>query len=250
VTPAVVVDVGNTRIKWGRCIQGSVVEVCSLPGDDPAAWSAQAECWGLSSPIPWAVSGVAPARRDRLADWLRQRGDRVRVIDDPAELPLRVLVPWPGGVGVDRLLDAVAANSRRTPGRPAVLIDAGSAVTVDHLDENGSFTGGVILPGLRLMAQALHDYTALLPLVEPPRQIPPVPATDTRSAVEAGVFWTAAGGIRALVGEYARRPGPPPEVFLTGGDAELLNRQLSDVVDHSWPAMTLEGVRLSVEALP
>ena len=93
----------------------------------------------------------------------------MRVLQYAGELPLRVELEKPDHVGIDRLLDAVAVNSRRAPGVPAVIIDAGSAVTVDLVDGAGAFRGGAILPGLRLMAKSLHDYTALLPLIELPR---------------------------------------------------------------------------------
>jgi type III pantothenate kinase len=170
------------------------------------------------------------------------------VIDDPGPLPLRVLLERPDHVGIDRLFDAVAANSRRPAGTPAVVVDAGSAVTVDWLDETGAFRGGAILPGLRLMAQALHDYTALLPLIEPPRDIPPLPGTATPPAVAAGIFWAVVGGIEVLIRRYAEGAGVRPDAFLTGGDAPVLHRALPRL--HLWPAMTLEGIRLTAEALP
>ncbi len=137
--PDVVVDVGNSRIKWGLCGSQAVRETCSLPPDDPAAWEQQRRQWGLESQCQWIVTGVHPPRRGRLTEWLRQCGQRVSVFDDPKDLPLRVLVARPDHVGMDRLFDAVAANSRRTAGVPAVVIDAGSAVTVDLLDGYGAF---------------------------------------------------------------------------------------------------------------
>src|SRR5205085_7856667 len=109
--------------------------------------------------------GVHPARRQRLADWLLARGDEVEVVVSPGRLPLATALPQPEKAGIDRLFNAVAVNSRRRPNAAAVVVDAGSAVTVDLVDEHGVFRGGAILPGLRLMAQALHDYTALLPAV-------------------------------------------------------------------------------------
>jgi type III pantothenate kinase len=248
MTPAVVVDVGNSRVKWGRCADGAVAEAASLPPDDPAAWLAQLERWRLLGPIAWALTGVHPQRRDQLAGWLRAQGHTVRLIDDPAELPLRVLLERPDHVGVDRLLDAVAANSRRRTGTPAVVIDAGSAVTVDLVNADGAFVGGVIMPGFRLMAQALHDYTALLPLVPPPTQPPPVPGVSTPRAVEAGVYYSVVGGVRALLARYREAVEATPQVFLTGGDGLLLHRVLTEA--QLWPLMTLEGIRLAAEALP
>jgi type III pantothenate kinase len=248
MTPDLVADVGNTRIKWGRCAGGAIRESISLPPDE-GAWSEQAGRWGLSSPGHWAIAGVHPARRDHLADWLRRRGDEVRFFDDPGLLPLRVLLERPDRVGIDRLLDAVAANSRRVPGIPAVVIDAGTAVTVDWLDGTGAFRGGAIMPGLRLMAQALHDYTALLPLVEAPRRMPALPGNATRPAIEAGIFWAVAGGVRGLVEAYEEGAGTAAQVFLTGGDAAVIQTVLGPWgVNTYWPDMTLEGIRLTAEA--
>ncbi len=246
-TPDIVADVGNSRVKWGRCGGGAVVESVSLPPDDAEAWTAQLARWGPAGPLTWAVAGVHPARRDRLAGWVRARGDAVEVIDAPARLPLRVLLEHPERVGIDRLLDAVAANSRRRPGTPAVVIDAGSAITVDWLTDDGAFAGGAILPGLRLMARALHENTALLPLIEVPTAAPPLPATTTRAALEAGVYWAAAGGVRAVIERLAAASLRRPDVFLTGGDGPLLHAQLGLGV-LLWPDMTLEGIRLTAEA--
>jgi type III pantothenate kinase len=245
MTPDVVADVGNTRIKWGRCSADAVVEAVSLPPDDVGAWERQAETWRLPRPTAWAVAGVHPARRDRFVDWLRQRGNVVMVLEDWRSLPLAVRVSAPESVGIDRLLDAVAVNALRQRGRPAVVIDAGSAVTVDWIDETGAFAGGAILPGMSPMGKALHDNTALLPLVDTPKHVPPaVPGTTTATAIEAGVFWAVAGGVWALVAAYSRRFDASPEVFLTGGDAALLAAAKLGPA-HLVPLLTLSGLRLA-----
>lgn len=246
--PVAVADVGNSRIKWGRCDADGVRDVRSLPPDDVVAWESQLRSWALPPQCQWIVTGVHPVRRERLADWLRQNGQRVIVLDDPQYLPLRVLLPRPEHAGIDRLLDAVAANSRRSADVAAAIIDAGSAVTVDLLDQEGAFVGGAILPGLRLMAQSLHDHTALLPIVDPPSQPPIGPGTDTRSAIELGIFWSVVGGIEAIVRQYRLHCDSPVELFLTGGDGFLLHSVLPEIP--LWPEMTLEGIRLSAEALP
>jgi type III pantothenate kinase len=248
MTPDVVVDVGNSRIKWGRCGPGAVVESVALPPASPEDWQRQLHRWGITGSLTWALAGVYPARMRQLGQWLTRRADVVRVIDDPRELPLRVALERPDHVGIDRLMDAVAVNGRRDAARPAVVIDAGSAVTVDWLDEEGTFQGGAILPGFRLLAQSLHDYTALLPLIEAPRKPPPLPGQSTPAAIEAGVYWSAAGGIAALIAAYGQRVGREPEVYLTGGDALALLPALPSA--RHWPEMTLEGIRLTAEVLP
>jgi type III pantothenate kinase len=182
-----------------------------------------------------------------LAEWARSHGDRVVEIVHAGQLPLRTELAHPERVGIDRLFDAVAANSRRGPGVPAVIIDAGSAVTVDAVDASGAFLGGAILPGMRLMGEALHDYTALLPRVGVPQLPPDWPGKDTESAVAAGIYWAVAGGGRTLLDRWSASLSVKPRVFLTGGDGPRLASAFPEA--EIWPAMTLEGIRLSAEAI-
>jgi type III pantothenate kinase len=238
MNPDVVVDVGNSRIKWGLCDANGVTAMVSLGPDDAAAWTEQTERWELRPGRSWILAGVHPARRDALADWLKQRGDEVRMIDSSRQLPLKVELAEPEKVGLDRLLNAVAANVVRYPARPAVIIDAGSAVTVDYVDANGAFRGGAILPGFRLMAQALHDHTALLPVVTIDRA-PAVLCTNTTAAMQAGIFWSIVGGLRTLT-EKLGSGGTPTEVFLTGGDAGKIAPELQGC--RLVPTLTLDGI--------
>jgi type III pantothenate kinase len=244
----IVVDVGNTRIKWGRCEATQVIDCASLPPDDLPAWQVQLQAWG-GGPWSWAVSGVHPARRDRLLAWLQESGQRARLIDNPEDLSLTVAVERPDHVGIDRLLNAVAANARRERGQAAAIVDAGSAVTVDFVDQSGIFRGGAILPGFRLMAKALHDYTALLPVVEVSAD-PPVPAPSTIPAMQAGILHAVVGGARSLVSRLQQQVGAAANlhVFLTGGDSGLIKLERDWLVTR-WPAMTLEGIRLTANAL-
>lgn len=252
--PDLVADVGNSFIKWGRCADGAVVEQAYLQPDDPDGWQVQREAWDCGTPVAWAVAGVHPQRRDSLLKWLRRNGETVLLLDSAAKLPLGVHVDHPDRVGIDRLLDAVAANALRRADVPAIVIDAGSAVTIDWVDAAGAFAGGSIMPGLRLMAEALHDYTALLPLLQV-HEPAPLPARSTTTAMEAGIFWAVAGGIRAicerLAGEHRE-----VDVFLTGGDAGKLEGNLRETLPAPLaaslrvvPGLTLEGIRLAAEAL-
>jgi type III pantothenate kinase len=255
--PNVVIDIGNTFIKWGRCADAAVLERVSLPPNDFATWNAQAKLWNLPTPAIWALASVQPERCTRLIDWLNQRGDRFLVLDTFTKLPLNVLVAEPDCVGIDRLLDAVAANAAKRRGAAAVVIDAGSAVTVDWVDAEGRFGGGTIFPGLRLMAQTLHDHTALLPLIEIKMRAP-LPGTSTPAAMAAGVFRAVVGGIRTITEELAPFHSiDMVDVFLTGGDAALLETPLRESLVaplslhlHHVPLLTLEGIRIAAEALP
>jgi pantothenate kinase type III len=135
----------------------------------------------------------------------------------------------PETVGADRLAHASAAWER-THG-PCVVVSMGTAITIDVVNRRGEFVGGLIAPGLRLMARALHEHTALLPEVEPARRASPV-GRHTKDALRAGISFAAEGLIRTAL---ARSRG---RVFGTGGDAPLF-RDLFDVVV---PDLALEGV--------
>ncbi len=245
----IVADVGNSRMKWGRCDDRQVVDAVALPLDDPAAWEA---CWKRfvgPEPLIWVVAGVNPDRIAQLVEWLNSRATKISILDSYQRLPIALAVDHPERVGIDRLLNALAAKSRDRAGRPAALVDAGSAVTVDWLDAEGVFRGGAIFPGLRLMARALHDYTARLPAVEVVSPVPNPPAPATEPAIAAGIHGAVVGGIAYLVRRMAAALRADPVVYLTGGDASLLAPAL-DVPFELWPNMTLEGIRLTARNAP
>src|SRR5436190_12884198 len=125
-----VADIGNSRIKWGLCAGSGIAAVAALAPDDPDAWLRQWQEWSLAEST-WVIASVAPQTRDRFAHWLRDRASGVRIIDSFRDIAIDVAVDHPERVGLDRLLDAVAANERRAAGQNALIVDAGSAVTVD-----------------------------------------------------------------------------------------------------------------------
>ena len=135
-------------------------------------------------------------------------------------------------VGADRLAQASAAWARAKG--PCVVVSMGTAITIDVVTARGEFKGGLIAPGLRLMARALHEHTALLPRVEPARRRAAL-GRDTREAIEAGVSFAAEGLIRAALAQHRGR------VFGTGGDAPLFR----DLFDELVPGLGLEGIARS-----
>jgi type III pantothenate kinase len=249
-----VADVGNTRIKWGLCGADGIERAASLP-DDPDVWRKQLSEWRLTGAQQWALAGVDPRRRDQLAEWLKQSGHQVRVFDHFSQLPLQLRVDAPEKVGIDRLLNVLAAKALVPANTPAAVVDVGSAVTVNLLDESGAFGGGSIFPGLRLMAEALHDHTAMLPLVKVTEYPTVMPAKSTEPAIAAGIYWAVVGGIAALVRELHRSvPGVEPlPVFLTGGDAAVIAGDLPDRDLCRYelrPMLTLEGIRIAANHSP
>jgi type III pantothenate kinase len=147
-------------------------------------------------------------------------------------------------VGQDRLLNALGAYWRSR--QACIVIDAGTAVTVDFVDGEGTFHGGAIAPGLRMMADALHEKTAALPRVEVspallrPAGEPPF-GRNTPEAISLGVTSMVLGLVHLLIDRYADFYEAYPRVIATGGDAPLLFEN-DALVEHIVPDLTLLGM--------
>jgi len=251
MTPDVVVDVGNTRIKRGvRGTDG----VFTFDYFDPEWLNFEGlpRSLDVADRPKWVVAGSHPERLAELVRWAR--GDLVNVVEITSyeQLPLELDVDQPEKVGLDRLLGAVAANRLRTPGRAAVTVDVGTATTVNLIDSNGTFTGGLILPGVRLMLQSLHQNTSKLPLVESDRRRfanRTFPGKSTEDAIRVGVSYAIAGAVRLAL-DHAKVGEQYPELFLTGGGATLIADLLADYHPRQIPTLVLDGLVITAESLP
>lgn len=254
MTPDVVVDIGNTRMKWGVCSGNEVEQVIRLPLDDTTAWDAAF----AQLPPPqrfarqWAVASVNPPALLRFVQWSYNSGGTA-VFEDHTLLPIRVNVDEPEKVGLDRLFGAIAARAMTPAGVPAITVDIGTAVTVNLIDAAGVFQGGAIFPGPRLMARALHDFTAKLPFCEPTNSYEDfaAPGKNTGDAIRTGVLAALGGGVANLTSALAEQSAVQPWMYVTGGGSHLLN-----LLDLSWiaerkavPTLTLEGIRIAAEGL-
>lgn len=237
------IDVGNTRTKFGLFADpGAALARSALPEcartlavlhGDAFPWSELAS-W-LSLPhLPTAravVAGVKPAIVERLLEeWPDSLGwPRPSVIALAADLPLEVRLEFPDRVGIDRLLDAVAVNVIRPAATPAIVVDSGTATTVNLITSDGAFAGGAILPGLELSARSLHQHTAFLPLVPMDElRVPGVPVlgTDTPAAMRSGLLYGQVGAVAELIARLSRGLPTAPLVVITGGSGETLAAHL------------------------
>jgi type III pantothenate kinase len=254
--PIVAVDIGNNRIKLGwfdsAGPQGlpQPADFMQIAGESPDL--DRIANWLGARQASWWIGSVNRPTTSRLVEWIRDCGQPMPVtLLAAGDLPLEVKVERPDRVGIDRLLDAVAANRLRAPDRPAVVVDVGSAITVDLISPEGVFFGGSIAPGISMSARALHAFTDFLPLVEASELAAPPPAlgVSTITAMRSGLFWGAVGGIRELVARLSADFAQPPEVFITGGAGLAVAELLGCEVRHV-PHLTLAGIALVVLASP
>ena len=250
--PLIAVDIGNNRIKLGRFErfpgEGLPVPTHTLHiADNTAsldpigAWLADASPCGS-----WWIGSVNRPATTRLVNWLRIHEQRCITLVAAGDLALRVELARPDMVGIDRLLDAVAANQLRDPDRAAVIVDIGSAITVDLLSRDGVFRGGAIAPGIAMSARALHEFTDLLPQIDMLElgAAPPPLGTSTPDAMRSGLFWGAVGTIRELVGRISQHLPGPPQLFLTGGAGPAVASLLGAETQHV-PHLTLAGIAVA-----
>jgi type III pantothenate kinase len=246
--PLLAVDIGNSSVKIGRFDplpdQGLPQPADLFQYQTEEALPAALKDWLPSLPCTWRIASVQRDGRRRLASWINQHrpADRVKVLSH-TDLPIAVQVDYPERVGLDRLAAAVAANVLREPRRSAIVVDAGSAITVDLVDAAGAFQGGAILPGFKMSAEALFSAADLLPLalLEPLSDPPSAIGKNTDAAIRSGLFWGAVGAVRELIDRVGREQSPAPQVFITGGDLRRLAEQLENSVEFV-PHMVLAGI--------
>jgi type III pantothenate kinase len=242
----VVVDLGNSRLKWGRLgADGRLVETIALPLGRPRAWGAAWEKWSrdVSGPSAWAISSVNPPVADRLGRFVDERGEAsVRWFRSAAEVPVRHALEHPETAGADRAFAALAAGDLMPRGRSGLVVSCGTAITVERITDQGLWQGGAIAPGPGLAARALHLHTALLPAVELRGVLPPTWGSSTRPAMEAGVFWGSVGAVRELLTRYCADLGGDPWIIWTGGDAALFAGAVAGTGAHIEPDLVLIGI--------
>jgi type III pantothenate kinase len=249
----VVVDIGNSNARFALveptfdllpiCRSPVSIETASLntealdrlvaelqPGDDP-----------------WIVGSVQQQATQDFAGWFRSRFEPSRLhVLQPTDIPIRVCLPQPTSVGMDRLAAAFAAARLKPATLSAIVIDAGTAVTIDAVNAQGAFLGGTIRPGMALGLRSLASHTNQLPLLQVPR-IPPSESmigTDTQDAMMRGIYWGDVGAIALIVTRMQDELSGQSVVYLTGGGASLIQRHLP--FPTGWyPDLVLQGLALA-----
>jgi type III pantothenate kinase len=254
----VALDVGNTKISLGIVLSGDVTSARSAPtrGNRTAAGleatliSLLAEDGAALDKVEVILlASVVPSVTAAVADLARTRSMRV-IVGDHTNIPIAVRVDEPAAVGHDRLVNAFAAGALY--GRPAIVVDLGTATTLDVVAPDGAFLGGAIAPGLGLGLEALAEQTAQLPRV--PLEVPDTAiGTNTVSAIQSGAVLGYFGLVKELVRRITSELGTKPKIVLTGGLSALPWAQQLPNVDAIDPLLTLRGLALvyrEVLALP
>lgn len=251
-----VIDIGNTNITLAL-VQDGVLQPARRLTTAPLATTDELELelagmigldgLGLAQVDAIAVASVVPALTATIEE-IATRREIALLVASAGTVPLAIRIDRPGEVGADRIVNALAAA--RLYGTPAVIVDFGTATTVDCVGPDGAYVGGAIAPGLELGLEALAARTAKLPRIElrtPDHAI----GRDTVSAMQAGTvfgYQALASGLLARVrDELAEMAGCSPEAvhaILTGGLASAPWAHGVEGVDAIDPDLTLEGLTI------
>jgi len=239
------IDSGNSFIKWALATDESFIIESSCPSME--AHSLQ-EMWKrYDAPDRVIVSNVAG---QNIASEIRKAATSLWQLDAEFIVSSKNCCGLTNSycklehLGVDRWMAMVAAHQKAKDS--VIVVDCGTAVTIDLVNKNGLFIGGVILPGLNTAFQSLRADTDVVEDISSiKRDVSPV-AQSTENGVAAGVLLGLAGGIERVVREQSSLIDHAPAVFMTGGDAEKLAPYLA-IVAVLQPDLVLQGLRIFSE---
>jgi len=244
------IDIGNTNIVIG-VFEGEKVRATWRLGTD--VHKLEDEYAGLFSNL-WSLKGISFEDIDSaiiassvpplvtVFDELCKRylGVTPMVVGPGVKTGVRIALENPREVGADRVVNAAAAH--HLYGGPLIVIDFGTATTLDAVSEDGDYLGGAIAPGIGISAEALFKAAAKLPrveLVRPPKAI----GRSSVAAMQSGLIFGYVGLIEGIVARMQKELGGEAKVIATGGLADVIASEAS-VVDALEPDLTLIGLRL------
>ncbi|MBD3243479.1 MAG: type III pantothenate kinase [Chitinivibrionales bacterium] len=246
--PVLAIDIGNSMAKVGvvdthswRCRARLSFTTATLEEHFAHAVEELSTVFSGERGVPVAVANVADASVNEIERMLagKHLGPLIMVAYDPT-LPLSFAYQDPSTLGADRIANAFYCRQSRS-GRDAIMIAAGTAVTVDLITAEGRFAGGAILPGPGTQLHSLHAAAAALPEVLPAGVQDLRPGTTTESCMTVGVLASVAGGIERLVEQFSMDCDEQPDLIATGGAWPLVARLLKATCTHV-PDATLIGI--------
>ena len=250
-------DVGNTEITIGL-FAGAELErswrVTTHPSRTADEWAALLRAFFSQSGLDITdvdrsiIASVVPSHTEALADGLLDAtGTTALIVGPESPLPIRLDVDEPATVGADRVVNTLAAS--RLFRVDTIVVDFGTATTLDCITKDGRFLGGIIAPGVKTAGENLVRKAAKLSATE---LHPPARALGKRSdeCIRAGLVYGTAdavdGMVRRLKAEWPTRE--VPRVIATGGYAALIAKHSTEI-EEVHPDLTLQGLRLAAELL-
>lgn len=222
-TMNLVVDIGNTKVKAAVFESDTLVSFLSFEESDFEQFitSFQKE-YSITACI---LSSVKKDERgihkilEEIPFFLR--------LDHTTQIPFVNLYRTPTTLGIDRIA-LVAGATDQYPNQNALIIDAGTCITYDFVNQNSEYLGGAISPGIQIRYRSVHDYTSKLPLLSTSEDFV-VTGDSTESAIHSGILNGVTQEIQGVINQY-KDEYPDLTVILTGGDIKFLSKQLKNSI--------------------
>lgn len=249
----IAVDIGNTNIDIGLFLEGEEQFIKSIPGQSRTKLTDCLKSAWQKIPIAESskdkkrngvivVSSVKPAWTKLVQQIVKDNlGEKVYIVGKDIPLPMTLWVDEPGKVGTDRVVSAAAAYA--VVEDAVVVADFGTAVTIDLVDENGVFLGGVICPGFEISAKALQENTAQLPKAKVSKPKAPY-GKNTTEAINCGLYYSAIGTLEEVIRRYAEKIDRWPQTVITGAAARTIKDDCN-FIDSFVPNLVVKGIVLA-----
>ena len=244
-----IVDIGNTNILFGNVLAGELISqmrietsvIVNIQQDNISSDLADLKNF-LSDSKSIIIAGVVPNAQYALTNFIKTIRDDLKIVElqtSDLEKFISFTLDKPSEVGDDRIINAIAAVKLYDP--PLVIVDFGTATTLDVVDMNGNYAGGLICPGVKLSIKSLSDGTALLPQIEfkKPTQLI---GKDTIHAMESGVYWGYISLIEGLIDKLKKENDClNAKTIATGGLSKLFAKDLN-CINYFENDLTLNGL--------
>lgn len=226
-----VVDCGNSSAKVGIFDEYNLLETHTFSTQDELRNFLQ-----NYSAVNFIVSSVAEDPKT-ISEWAAHV-ERKYILNSWLPLPIKNKYSTPGTLGVDRIAGVCGAY-QKFQGSHCLVIDAGTCITYDFLDRDGSFLGGAISPGLMMRFEAVHTFTSKLPLVGPVEKAKLI-GDSTESCIQSGIVNGLTEELNGIINRYQEK-FEDLKVILCGGDARFFENKLKGSIFAS-PELVLNGL--------
>lgn len=249
----IAVDIGNTNINIGLFVNDKEKSTETIAGTNKKKLTEHIKsCW---EQIPVSrlskekkrdgiiiVCSVKPRWTEIIKQIAKDSlNEKIHIIGKDIPYPINLSVDEPEKIGPDRVLAASAAYA--VVEGAVVVVDVGTAVTVDLIDDRGVFVGGCIFPGFEMSAKALNKNTALLPKIKVTR--PKLPfGKNTKGAINAGLYFSTVGALEEIIRRYAEKTGSWPQTIITGAGAETIKDDCP-FIDSYVPNLVIKGIAMA-----
>ncbi len=247
-----VFDIGNTNIVVGIFENQTLRKTWRLISSDKKSADDYAvdlveiflnekiDCLNITATV---IGSVVPKLTGTIYEAVKKftNGKILIAGEDNAKPKIQVKLKNKKEVGIDRLLNAIAAYKKF--GGNLIIIDFGTATTFDVVNVDGEYIGGAICAGVNLSLKALHDMTAQLPKINIKAQTNVIGAS-TIEAMNSGAYFGYISLIEGMIAKIEKELGNKTIRVITGGLSNLFKDALKDLIDHHEPNLTLEGLKM------